>query len=388
MRACPRCLTVYQTDPEYCAFDGVQTGLYTEDADPLVGARLDAFRLEARLGIGGTGCVYRGTQLPQGEPVAIKLLFGEMATDKALAQRFRREAEAMRRIDHPNVVSVLACATSAVGLTYLVMEFVEGRTLKAIIEDEAPLSPGRVGRLAEQLVAGIGQAHRLGYVHRDLKPSNIIVRGAPGSEQAKILDFGIVASLQGETGDHRLTKTGYIVGTPTYMAPEQVDPRAVSPQVDVYALGAIFYELLTGKPPFTGTLEQILVAKMTSPAPRLTSVGELGDLVNRMLATEPEDRPPTALHVSAELARFSLLSSDPATERARVPSLADVGVVGFGQVTVQIVDHTVPTALTDGAARDTVEGPWSAPTRLTPAVLTLQPQPTEVFPDLAQVGVH
>ena len=247
MRACPRCLTVFQTDPEYCAFDGARTAVYTESRDPLVGARLDAFRLEARLGVGGTGCVYRGTHLPGGDPVAIKLLFGEMASDRDLALRFRREAEAMQRIDHPNVVAVLACNTSPVGLTYLVMEFVEGRTLKTIIEQEAPLSPGRVGRLAEQLVAGIGQAHRLGYVHRDLKPSNVIIRGAPGSEVAKILDFGIVASLQGDPSDSRLTKTGYIVGTPTYMAPEQVDPKAVSPQVDVYALGVMLYEMLTGR---------------------------------------------------------------------------------------------------------------------------------------------
>jgi len=351
MRACPQCLTVYESDPEYCAFDGEQTVGVAEGVDPLAGLTLDGYRLEQRLGVGGTGCVYRSTNLDSGQDCAIKLLFGEMATDKDLAERFRREAEAMKHIDHPNVVSVLECATSAEGLTYLVMEFVPGRTLKQVVEQEAPLAPGRVGRLAEQLVAGMAEAHRLGYVHRDLKPSNVMISGNPGAETTKILDFGIVASLHERQQDNRLTKTGYIVGTPTYMAPEQIDPHAVTPQVDVYALGVMIYEMLAGKPPFTGTLEQILVAKMTSPAPKLDTGSELGGLVMRLLATSPEDRPPTALHVSAELARTTLLSVDPATEKARVPDLAPLGVVGFGQATALVMDEL----------KRTDEGPWPGP---------------------------
>lgn len=367
MRACPHCLTVYESDPEFCAFDGTRTVAFAGAEDPLAGLELDGYRLEERLGVGGTGCVYRGRKLDTGRTVAIKLLFGEMATDKGLAERFRREARAMKAIAHPNVVAVYACTTSAAGLTYLAMEYVEGRTLKQIVEEEAPLAPHRVARLAEQLVAGMGQAHRLGYVHRDLKPSNVMVSGPPGSEIAKILDFGIVASLHEREADSRLTKTGYIVGTPTYMAPEQVDPKSVTPQADVYALGVMIYEMLVGKPPFTGTLEQILVAKMTAPPPPLEHAGALGALVSRLLAIDPEDRPPTALHVSAELSRLSLLSADPATEKARVPDLPQLGVVGFGQATVQLVDQTDETPMADEPPlRETAEGPWSVDTRLTP----------------------
>lgn len=342
MRACPHCLTVYETDPEFCSFDGERTVVFTDGQDPLVGRDLDGYQLQSRLGMGGTGCVYRAVHVASNKTCAIKLLFGEMATDRALAERFRREAEAMKRIDHVNVVSVLECATSAAGLTYLAMEFVDGRPLKQVLDEEAPLAHGRVARLAEQLVAGMGEAHRLGYVHRDLKPGNVMIFGPPGSECAKILDFGIVASLHDRTHDTRLTKTGYIVGTPTYMAPEQIDPSAVTPQVDVYALGVMIYEMLAGKPPFSGTLEQILVAKMTKKPPAIENGGELGELVLRLLAPDPADRPPTALHVGAELARSSLLSVDPATEKARVPDLAALGAVGFEAATPIIADAPNP----------------------------------------------
>lgn len=374
MRACPQCLTVYESDPEYCAFDGEKTVGVAEGVDPLAGLMLDGYRLEQQLGVGGTGCVYRGTDVDTGRACAIKLLFGEMATDKDLAERFRREARAMQHIQHPNVVAILECATSAEGLTYLVMEFVPGRTLKQVVEDEAPLAPGRVGRLAEQLVAGMAEAHRLGYVHRDLKPSNVMVSGPPGKEVPKILDFGIVASLHERQQDSRLTKTGYIVGTPTYMAPEQIDPHAVTPQVDVYALGVMIYEMLAGKPPFTGTLEQILVAKMTSPAPPLHTGSELGELVMRLLATNPKDRPPTALHVSAELARTSLLSGDPATEKARVPDLQHLGVVGFGQATAIIIDDPNRTS----------EEAWGGPvTRPNPVPALDDDTPSDDYADFA-----
>lgn len=398
MRACPHCLTVYEGDPEFCAFDGARTSAFAKGADPLAGLALDRYTLGHRLGVGGTGCVYLAHD-PEGNAYALKLLYGEMATDKSLALRFRREAEAMRRIDHPNVVKVVETRTSTAGLTYLVMEHVEGRTLKAVIEREAPLAPGRVGRLAEQLVAGLARAHHLGYVHRDLKPSNVMISGDPGSEVARILDFGIVASLRADEPDSRLTKTGYIVGTPTYMAPEQVDPKQVTPQADVYALGVMLHEMLAGEPPFTGTLEQILVSKMTAQAPRLEGVGELGPFVARLLAMDPAERPANALHVSAELSRMSLLSPDPATEKARAwEHLPDLAEVGFGAQTLGLAtgERTDETPLPGSGDRtaldeETPESPYAefqdeeAPTTAVPRRDTLldpagNPLP-QIFPE-------
>ena len=312
MRACPACLSIYASEPEFCVFDGQRL----QPDSVLAGRVLGEHRFDELIGIGGSGCVFRATHIPTGRPCALKLVYGEMATEQAVIERFRREAEAIQAIDHPNVVKILDVGWSPAGLIYLVMELVVGPTLKTIIDEQGPLHPRRAARLAEQLVDGLGQAHHRGFVHRDLKPGNIIIsRDDHGAEFAKILDFGIVTRLQ-PPPKRRLTQTGFIVGTPTYMAPEQVDPKAVGPQADVYALGVILYEMLAGSPPFDGSLEQILVAKMTRrPAP-LPDAGDFGDLVLQMLSPKPEDRPATALHVSAELCRLSLLSDDPKTVKA------------------------------------------------------------------------
>ena len=254
---------------------------------------------------------------------------------------------------------------------YLVMELIDGRTLKSIIEEEAPLKPTRAGRFAEQLVAGLAEAHHQGFVHRDLKPGNIMVmNSSTGVEQIKILDFGIVASLSSLTDADRLTKTGYIVGTPTYMAPEQVDPKAVSPQADVYALGVILYELLAGQPPFNGSLEQILVAKMTeAPAP-IPQAGELGNLVMSLLDSNPARRPQNALHVSAELSRLSLLNDDPATVRADAvdPTAPELPTSGA----VRLIDRTDEAPLDDREPN-----PWAVDTRRSPAPPAFEPETHE-----------
>ncbi len=358
MRACPRCLSVFFTEAEFCSFDGERL---TSD-QVLLGRYLKEYRLEALLGTGATGCVYQATH-KNGQKCALKLFFGELAADKNIATRFRREAEAASKIKHPNVVTLLDFGTTSAGLVYLAMELVEGRTLKQILESEAPLLPRRAGHIAERLAAGLSEAHRQGYVHRDLKPGNVMVAGDPSREIVKVLDFGIVASLYDRRADDRLTKTGYLIGTPTYMAPEQIDPEAVSPQVDVYALGVILYEMLAGKPPFSGTLEQVLVAKMTRSPPPLE--GDLGKLAMEMLEVDPSRRPPSALFVSAALARLSLLSEDPATVRAGVPHLPTLAEVGFGLGTVRVWDsgptNDAPLWHQDGLDVTPPDGPKETP---------------------------
>ena len=351
MRACPACLSVFASEPEFCVFDGQRLG----PADALIDRVLGGYRFEKLVGIGGTGCVFRGVEMATNTPCAIKLLYGETATDRSVTERFRREADAIRSINHPNIVKMLNTGRSPAGLTYIVMEFVDGPTLKTIIEDEGPLAPRRAGRLAEQLVAGLAEAHRQGFVHRDLKPGNIIVtRDERGAEHVKILDFGIVASLQTRTENERLTRTGYIVGTPTYMAPEQVDPKAISPQTDVYALGVILYEVLAGAPPYSGSLEQILVAKMTQKPPPLAHAGELGTLILSLLESSPARRPANALRVSAELSRISLLSDDPPTQRS---DAVDPDRSGNGRASgVRLIDRT---AELDGDDRTRADGEWS-----------------------------
>ncbi len=346
-------------DPEFCSFDG--TRLNSGD-DALRGHQIAGHRIDDLLGAGGTGCVFSGTRVADGARVAIKVLFGEMATDKSIATRFEREAQAMSSIRHRNVVSIHDYGRLKNGLVYLVMELLDGITLRERIEQSAPLSSDHAGRILEQLTSGLAEAHRQGYVHRDLKPGNVILTGEVEREDVKILDFGIVASLREGTDKERLTKTGYIIGTPTYMAPEQVDPSAITPQVDVYALGVILYEMLTGEAPFNGTLEQILVAKMTTPPKPIPDSGLLGELVLSMLAMEPEDRPPSALHVSAELSRLSLLTDDPATVRADAPQLGlwtpppeDGGV--------RVIDRTSENDVVVAPVSSEFPDPWASDTR-------------------------
>ena len=358
MRACPECLAVFVSDPEFCSFDG--TRLLTEEHG-LRGKVFAGYRIDELVGIGGTGCVFSGARVTDGTRVAIKVLFGEMATDKSIAARFEREAEAMSAIRHRNVVAILDYGRTDAGLVYLVMAYLDGVTLRERIEQSAPLTKDHAGRILEELTAGLAEAHRQGYVHRDLKPGNVILVGPFGREEVKILDFGIVASLREGTEKERLTKTGYIIGTPTYMAPEQVDPSAITPQVDVYALGVILYEMLKGEAPFNGTLEQILVAKMTTKAKPIEGGGDLGELALRMLAMEPGDRPPSALHVSAELSRLSLLTDDPATVRADAPALEKWSAPTAAQ-DVRLIDRTDANDFVEETHED-VHDEWSSETR-------------------------
>jgi serine/threonine protein kinase len=348
-------------DAEHCSVDGEKLG----GPQVVKGKKIERYVFDDLLGLGGTGCVYKG-RTEDGQACAIKLLFREMAGDESLVQRFRREAEAVSQIHHPNVVKIFGHGTTPAGTVFIAMEHLEGKTLKDILEADAPLSHSRAGRMAEQIASGLGEAHRLGFVHRDLKPGNIMIcRDRMGREQVKLLDFGIVASIRERDSDQRLTKTGYIVGTPTYMAPEQIDPKAVGPQVDVYAIGVMLYEMLCGQPPFRGTLEQILVAKMTEDPTPIEHSGELGELALRFLEKDPEKRPQNALQASAQLGRLALLSDDPATVRAEIPDLPSYAEVGPAPNTLKFEDSSSDPSWTTDRTKPstTLRDDWSADTR-------------------------
>ena len=288
--ACRSCLSVFAGHGEFCLFDGKRLG----SVDVLIGRTLGDYRLGELIGVGGTGCVFRGNHTTTNKPSAIKLVYGEVDTAHA---RFRREIDAISALDHPNIVKILDSGLSPAGLTYMVMELLDGVTLRTVIDRLAPLDNSQVRGLAKQLLAGLAAAHSSGFVHRDLKPSNIMVTRQGGKGRVKILDFGTVASLHRNRTDDRLTRTGFIVGTPIYMAPEQVDAKSVTPEADIYALGAILYELLTGAPPFNGNSEQILLEKLTSSPAPISLAGGFGTLILSMLDPKPERRPANAQQV-------------------------------------------------------------------------------------------
>src|SRR5882757_8325358 len=263
MLHCPKCGRQYSPDFEVCPDD--QSPLQADSTvvgaappDPLLGHTLDdKYRLEARLGIGGMGTVYRARHVLIDRPVAIKVLNPRFVEDEAARTRFRREARAAGRLQHANAVTVTDFGESHDGYVYLVMELLEGRTLRDVLAKEAPLDAARAVSLMMQISAAVAAAHDAGIIHRDLKPANIfIVQRAEVPALVKVLDFGIakVAADFLDEDDHlTLTQVGAMIGTPRYMSPEQCSGSPLTAAADVYSLGVILYEMLTGTVPFSGS---------------------------------------------------------------------------------------------------------------------------------------
>src|SRR6266446_10983694 len=316
MLHCPTCGRHYPSGVQSCPED---TSLLQADstildapADPLIGQTLDdKYRLEERLGIGGMGTVYRARHVLIDRPVAVKVLNPRFVEDEAAQTRFRREAKACGRLQHVNAVTVTDFGTSQDGYVYLVMELLEGRTLRDVLAKEAPLDPARAVSLMLQVSAAVAAAHEAGIIHRDLKPGNIfIVQRAEVPAVVKVLDFGIAklaAELLDEEDAQALTQVGAMIGTPRYMSPEQCDGVELTPAADVYSLGCILYEMLTGTVPFSGSSPLAIAVKQTSELPRrprefVASIpAALEDVVLHALEKRPQDRPANAAEFRREL---------------------------------------------------------------------------------------
>ncbi|HEX6185203.1 MAG TPA: serine/threonine-protein kinase [Pyrinomonadaceae bacterium] len=321
MLQCPKCLRQFDAGTAVCPVDGTPLGAETtvdggaagaSASDPLVGLVLDEkYRLDERLGEGGMGTVYRATHLLIERPVAVKVLNPRLVADDTAKERFRREARAAGRLQHSNAVAVTDYGETRDGLVYLVMELLEGRPMREVLASEAPLDPARAVSLMLQIAAAVEAAHDAGIIHRDLKPGNIFLVQRPDSPYiVKVLDFGIakLAAESGEFGLHdTLTGTGVMIGTPRYMSPEQCDGAQLSPASDVYSLGVILYEMLTGQTPFTGMSPLALALQHSSEIPRpprelvATIPPALEAIVLHTLAKGAEERPADAGEFRREL---------------------------------------------------------------------------------------
>ncbi len=271
----------------------------TAPADPRVGLVLKtSYRIEARLGAGAFGAVYRATQLGLGKAVAVKLLMPEAFKTPGTVERFEREALLASKISHPVMAQVLDFGIEEVGgekLPFLVMELVDGEELAEILAKYGPFSPSRAISIMRQLASLLSEVHGRGIVHRDLKPANLkLLRYAPGARQVhlKVLDFGIAKDV-GSEAQQSLTATGSFVGTPRYMSPEQVKGQGVDARSDLYSCGVIFYELLTGDVPFRAASLAELIAKLLyDPVPPLPERFQepLRGVVAQLLARDPAAR--------------------------------------------------------------------------------------------------
>lgn len=303
---CPECGEEFPANHEHCPHDGTLLYLYNgpDEEDELLNTSLDGrFKLHKVLGEGGMGKVYAGTQLSVDRDVAIKVLRKELSNDPEVVKRFFREGRVISGLSHHNIVNLVDFGQDPdSGVLFLAMEMLDGRDMSELLGGQR-MKPKLALECVRQTCAGLSQAHAQFVVHRDLKPENLfIVAGSDGGVQVKILDFGIARALKTNT---RLTKTGMVFGTPQYMPPEQSSGGEIGPHTDIYALGVILFEALTGRLPFVGeTPTQVMLAHIRLEPPSLRTYlspaelpDEIVELVDAMLAKEPAERPQSVLDV-------------------------------------------------------------------------------------------
>jgi serine/threonine-protein kinase len=356
-KVCPQCGGEYETSDRFCPKDGSPLRPKS-GGDPLVGRVIaERYLILARLGEGGMGRVYLAEHVKMNRQCAIKVMNPSLVNDTESSQRFAREASNAARILHPNVAAVFDYG-EADKVVYLVMEYVDGESLSSILQKDGALDPRRAIDLARQVADGLHAAHELGIVHRDLKPDNVIVtRNRAGKEIAKVVDFGIAKAVN-DSKEDALTKSGLVIGTPEYMSPEQLLGDPVDARTDVYALGCILFQSLTGNAAFAAdTREQMIRRRLHEPAPHIRDLipalpARLDTLIVHMLARSPSDRVATAAEARDQLDPALTLSGwDPRTMTQGVGDSSDA---------TSIMPAAVITAPTDtqvgGAAQPAKKG--------------------------------
>jgi serine/threonine-protein kinase len=352
MKACPQCHIRYPADTTFCFLDGAEL---TAIRDPLIGKTIAGrYVIEGLLGEGGMAKVYGARHKIVDRPCAVKVMNTAFATDATVRERFRREAKSAQTIAHPNVIEIFDQGETEDGTPYMVMELLDGRTLSAFIDVE-PFSPARAVSIMIQVARGVARAHDLGVVHRDLKPDNIYISSrSDGSDLVKILDFGIARSRS----DSRLTTAGELFGTPQYLAPERISSGEAGPSVDLYALGVIFFEMLTAKLPFEASDAATFLIMHLKDAPKAPRAidrripEKLDALILQLLEKDPRARPVDARRLEHDLvviaqeigARVPLdPEKDPASSRPPARTLPSLVAEQWGrrvEVFGQMLQHT------------------------------------------------
>jgi hypothetical protein len=301
MKECPTCGTCYDSDVERCTRDKAELTL-TLPVERLIDKK---YRLDHLLGRGGMGAVYQARDLRLRRDVAIKILLGSKFGDAQSVKRFEREARASARLNHPNIVSLYDFGTVGEG-AYIVMEFLPGETLRRILFQKGNVSPQIAAEWFQQMFEGMKAAHKAGIVHRDLKPENILIsRNEQGNHVVKLLDFGLAKITMADSPESNLTAPGTVVGTIHYMSPEQVAGIGTDERTDIFAIGVIVVETLTGSVPFTGkNATEVAVAIIQKNFELEGTPAELKQLnaaIQKCIAKDPRERYASIAEMQSQL---------------------------------------------------------------------------------------
>ncbi len=355
MKICPTCQGTYPDNISFCSRDGAALAVMEAWSEGTVVR--NRYRILNKVGEGGMGTVYKALHTGFDEVRALKVISPELVSDELFVKRFKQEAFITRKLQHPNAVRVDDVDEAEDGRPFIVMEYIDGRSLKKLIQEEGPLPAPRVCSIVKQVAGALDAAHRLGIVHRDIKPENIVLVKTPEGEQGKVLDFGIAKVKEARAGREAtgltLTGVGMVVGTPQYMSPEQAKGMRgdeLDGRSDIYSLGVVMYQMLSGDLPFKAdtTMDMLLAHMQKPPRPILLIRPDvyipeaLATLVMRTLQKKPESRPPSAAALIEEILR---------AEKGMPGSVPRLAEPPGGQAR----EAQVPSAL--GRAAETPAGP-------------------------------
>ncbi len=378
MKTCPTCQGSYPNNFAICPQDGsplTDTGTWSEGS-----VIRGKYRLLTKVGQGGMGSVYKALHLAFDELRALKVIAAELLSDELFVKRFKHEAVITRKLQHPNAVRVDDIDEAEDGRPFIVMEFIEGQSLKKLIREEGPLPVQRVCIIIKQAAAALDAAHRLGMVHRDIKPDNIALVDTADGEMVKVLDFGIAKlkeARMGESGGMTLTGTGVVIGTPQYMSPEQAMGKRgdeLDGRADLYSLGIVMYQMLTADLPFKAdtTMEMLLAHMQKPPAPISVAHPELqvpepvATLTMRLLEKNRDLRPASARVLIQEIEKAEKEMAN--VGKTRIMTVEEVRVGDAGRA---------PAGGGQAAAAGAIPPrPQPAPVRpVEPAKVAPRPQP-------------